>query len=109
MGNVVILKIPQVGGLAHLLTFEAFSKALPSNTIHFISGSGRKTLPPLMESGDIDGLAFIGGTSAADKLIKQHPEPHRLKLFLQLEAKNMAIVLRDMVESDNGNYSTSKM
>jgi NAD-dependent aldehyde dehydrogenases len=118
MGNIVILKIPQVGGLAHLLTFDAFSKTLPKNTVHFISGSGRKTLPPLMESGDIDGLAFIGGTSAADKLIKQHPEPHRLKVFLQLEAKNMAIVMKDMVEvegdGDDGQmkqmaYSTSQM
>ena len=32
MGNVVILKIPTLGGLAHLLTFEAFAKALPPNT-----------------------------------------------------------------------------
>lgn len=118
MGNVVILKIPQIGGLAHLLTFEAFAKALPKNTIHFISGSGRITLPPLMESGDINGLAFIGGTRAADLLIKQHPEPHRLKLFLQLEAKNMAIVLKDMVETNadadadaevEQSYSTSQM
>lgn len=108
MGNIVILKIPQVGGLAHLLTFEAFSKALPPNTVHFISGGGRKTLPPLMESGDIDGLAFIGGTSAADKLIKQHPTPHRLKLFLQLEAKNMAIVMKDMVEGEGKNKNNSK-
>ena len=115
MGNVLILKIPQVGGLSHLLTFEAFAKALPPNTIHFISGGGRKTLPPLMESGKIDGLAFIGGTSAADKLIKQHPEPHRLKIFLQLEAKNMAIVLNDLcdgfkeddVTTDNG-YNLNK-
>lgn len=113
MGNVVILKIPQVGGLAHLLTFEAFSKSLPKNTIHFISGGGRKTLPPLMESGDIDGLAFIGGTNAADKLIKQHPSPHRLKLFLQLEAKNMAIVMKDMVDENaifnDSHYSQAKM
>jgi|AntRauTorckE5430_2_1112549.scaffolds.fasta_scaffold00963_4 glyceraldehyde-3-phosphate dehydrogenase (NADP+) len=109
MGNVVILKIPQVGGLAHLLTFEAFSRALPKNTIHFISGSGRKTLPPLMESGDIDGLAFIGGKSAADTLIKQHPEPHRLKIFLQLEAKNMAVVMKDMMENQDGSYPTTNM
>ena len=102
MGNIIILKIPQVGGLSHLLTFEAFAKALPPNTIHFISGGGRKTLPPLMSSGKIDGLAFIGGTSAADKLITQHPEPHRLKIFLQLEAKNMAIVLNDLCDNDNG-------
>ncbi len=66
------------------------------------------TLPKLMESGDIDGLAFIGGTVAADKLIKAHPEPHRLKIFLQLEAKNMAIVLKDMVEEE-GSYSKDQM
>jgi glyceraldehyde-3-phosphate dehydrogenase (NADP+) len=44
-----------------------------------------------MESGAIDGLAFIGGSSAADTLIKGHPHPHRLKVFLQLEAKNMGV------------------
>jgi glyceraldehyde-3-phosphate dehydrogenase (NADP+) len=91
MGNIVVMKIPTVGGLVHLLTMEAFAKALPPGTIHFISGSGRTTMPPLMQSGDIDGLAFIGGSKAADGLIKQHPSPHRLKLFLQLEAKNMGV------------------
>lgn len=106
MGNIPILKIPQVGGLSHLLTFKAFAKALPPNTIHFISGSGRKTLAPLMSSGSIDGLAFIGGASSADILIKQHPEPHRLKLFLQLEAKNMAIVLNDLCENKDKDEST---
>lgn len=103
MGNVAILKIPAVGGLVHLLTIEAFAKALPAGAINFVSGSGRVTMPPLMESGKIDSLAFIGGSGAADKLIKAHPNPHRLKLFLQLEAKNMGIYLPDMfVSGDNG-------
>lgn len=61
MGNVIILKIPTTGGLVHLLTMEAFSKTLPKGTVNFISGSGRKTMPPLMETGKIDGLGFIGG------------------------------------------------
>lgn len=69
---------------------EAF-KALPEGTIHFISGGGRDTMPPIMASGDVDGLAFIGGSDAADKLILQHPHPHRLKVFLQLEANNMGV------------------
>ena len=101
MGNIVILKIPTVGGLTHLLTMEAFARALPPGAIHFISGSGRDTIPPLMKTGDIDGLAFIGGSSAADSLIKDHPHPHRLKIFLQLEAKNMAIFLPDMFHEMN--------
>jgi len=64
---------------------------LPEGTVHFISGGGRSTMPPIMETGDVDGLAFIGGSNAADSLIKQHPHPHRLKVFLQLEANNMAV------------------
>jgi len=101
MGNVVLMKIPTVGGLAHLLTMEAFAKTLPPGTINFISGPGRETMPPLMSKGTIDGLAFIGGSRAADDLMKTHPEPHRLKVFLQLEAKNMAIALPNIFEPEN--------
>eukprot|EP00591_Stephanopyxis_turris_P015426 CAMPEP_0195536176 /NCGR_PEP_ID=MMETSP0794_2-20130614/45607_1 /TAXON_ID=515487 /ORGANISM="Stephanopyxis turris, Strain CCMP 815" /LENGTH=483 /DNA_ID=CAMNT_0040669505 /DNA_START=44 /DNA_END=1491 /DNA_ORIENTATION=- len=101
MGNVVIMKIPTIGGLAHLLAMEAFAEALPSGVVNFVSGSGRETMPPLMKTASIDGLAFIGGSAAADSLIKSHPEPHRLKLFLQLEAKNMAIFLPDLFEEGN--------
>jgi glyceraldehyde-3-phosphate dehydrogenase (NADP+) len=61
MGNICILKIPTVGGLVHLLTMEALAKTLPPGTVNFIAGSGRSTMPPLMETGLIDGLAFIGG------------------------------------------------
>ena len=93
MGNVVVLKIPAVGGLVHLLTLEAFAAELPPNVISFVSGGGRKTCPPMMKTGKIDGLAFIGSSKAADDLIVSHPEPHRLKVFSQLEAKNMGIFL----------------
>merc|ERR1712071_702734 len=58
-------------------------------------------MPPLMATGDIDGLAFIGGSRAADNLIRKHPSPHRLKLFLQLEAKNMGIFLPNLFEPSN--------
>jgi len=96
MGNVVLMKVPTVGGLVHLLTMEAFQKSLPVGAMNFVSGRGRVTMPVLMETGKVDALAFIGGSSAADSLIRQHPHPHRLKIFLQLEAKNMGIFLPDM-------------
>jgi len=99
MGNVVLMKIPTIGGLVHLLTMEAFQKALPPGAMNFVSGRGRDTMPILMETGKIDSLAFIGGSSAADELIRQHPHPHRLKVFLQLEAKNMGIFLPDLFQS----------
>jgi glyceraldehyde-3-phosphate dehydrogenase (NADP+) len=99
MGNVVLMKIPTIGGLVHLLTMESFQKALPAGAMNFISARGRDSMPVLMETGKIDALAFIGGSSAADDLIKQHPHPHRLKVFLQLEAKNMGIFLPDLFET----------
>ena len=70
---------------------EAFAKTLPPGAMNFVSGRGRDTMPFLMKTGDIDALAFIGGSKAADDLIRQHPHPHRLKVFLQLEAKNMGV------------------
>ncbi|GMH51616.1 hypothetical protein TrLO_g2527 [Triparma laevis f. longispina] len=97
-GNTVIMKIPAVGGLVHLLTIDIFNSILPKGTLSFISGGGRVTCPPIMLTGKIDGLAFIGSSKAADSLIKTHPEPHRLKVFSQLEAKNMGIFFADGIE-----------
>lgn len=106
-GNIIILKIPSIGGLAHLLTMRALSQTLPAGTIGFISGSGRATMPPLMATGLIDGLAFIGGSDAADELIHAHPHPHRLKIFLQLEAKNMGILLPDLFADADASDASS--
>jgi glyceraldehyde-3-phosphate dehydrogenase (NADP+) len=43
----------------------------------------------------IDILAFIGTSQAADALQRAHPRPHRLRCCLGLEAKNPAIILPD--------------
>jgi hypothetical protein len=95
MGNVAVLKLPAVGGLVHALTARAFAAALPPGAISFVSGAGRQTLGPIMASGKVDVLGFIGGTSGADALIRAHPAPHRLKVFAQLAAKNLGVVLPD--------------
>lgn len=95
MGNVVVLKLPAIGGLAHILTADALEKALPAGVINFVTGAGRKTMGPIMKTGLVDCLGFIGGAKATDALIVQHPQPHRLKVFSQLEGKNIAIVLPD--------------
>ena len=94
-GNVILLKLPNIGALTHILTVEALEQTLPKGVVNFITGSGRETLPVIMQSGKIDVIGFIGGSKGADALIKAHPEPHRLKVFSQLEGKNMAIVLPD--------------
>merc|ERR1719159_334758 len=95
MGNVIVLKLPAIGGLAHILTAEALAAALPPGVVNFVTGAGRKTMGPIMKTGLVDCLGFIGGAKATDALIVQHPQPHRLKVFSQLEGKNIAVVLPD--------------
>eukprot|EP00930_Biecheleria_cincta_P059141 TRINITY_DN448_c0_g1_i4.p1 TRINITY_DN448_c0_g1~~TRINITY_DN448_c0_g1_i4.p1 ORF type:complete len:529 (-),score=107.10 TRINITY_DN448_c0_g1_i4:292-1878(-) len=95
MGNSVVMKIPNTGGLAHFLTMEAYAETFPAGVVNFVSGRGRDTMPPIMATGLVDILAFIGSSKAADSLVRQHPQPHRLKNLLSLDAKNLGIVLPD--------------
>lgn len=83
MGNTVVMKIPTVGGLAHVLTMDAYAKCLPPGTMNFVSGPGRVTMSPVMKTG-LDVFAFIGGSKAADILLKEHPAPHRLTVLQRL-------------------------
>merc|ERR1719163_1515746 len=95
MGNSVVMKLPNVGCLAHICTMEDYAKVFPPGVVNFISGAGRTTMPPIMKTGDVDIFAFIGGSKAADALMKQHPNPHRVRFCLALDAKNLCIVMPD--------------
>ncbi|MEA5536619.1 NADP-dependent glyceraldehyde-3-phosphate dehydrogenase [Crocosphaera sp. XPORK-15E] len=93
MGNTVIVKAPRPGVLLNYPLLEAFKDSFPPGVVNTIYGKGRTITPPLMESGRIDALAFIGSSHAANNLKKQHPKSHRLRSILGLEAKNPGIVL----------------
>lgn len=95
MGNTVIFKPPRPGTLLYYPLLEAFQKAFPPGVLNILYGEGPKIIPPLMASGRIDLLAFIGSSSVATILKKQHPRPHRLRSVLGLDAKNAAIILPD--------------
>jgi len=63
--------------------------------VNLINGAGREVVGPLMETGKVAALAFIGTSRAANVLKKQHPKPNRLRSILALEAKNPAIIFSD--------------
>ncbi len=52
-------------------------------------------LGPIMKSGLIDIFSLIGTASAAKEVLSAHPNPHRLRVCLGLEAKNPAFILPD--------------
>jgi glyceraldehyde-3-phosphate dehydrogenase (NADP+) len=81
--------------LLHHPLLAAFRDSFPPGVVNTVYGDGRVVIGPLMESGQVDVLAFIGSSRVADLLKQQHPKPHRLRCVFGLEAKNAGIVLAD--------------
>lgn len=95
MGNTILLKPPRFGILVFQPLLEAFRDSFPAGVINTVYGDGETVVPPLMASGQVDVLGFIGTHRVADALRAVHPRPHRLRCVLGLDAKNPAIILPD--------------
>lgn len=92
MGNPAIVKTPKMGRLFFAPMLEAFRECFPAGVINVLFGD-RRVAKPIMASGRINVLAFIGTSNAADILRLAHPQPHRLRCILGMDAKNAAIIL----------------
>lgn len=95
MGNTLVVKPPKFGVLLHQPLLSAFAECFPKGVVNFIYGDGSKIITPIMKSGLVDVLAFIGSSRVADLLKLLHPRPHRLRSILGLDAKNPALVMPD--------------
>ncbi|MEW6584071.1 MAG: NADP-dependent glyceraldehyde-3-phosphate dehydrogenase [Nitrospirota bacterium] len=95
MGNTSVVKPPKLGVLLYSPLLKAFRKAFPAGVVNIIYGDGKRLVPPILRSGKIDVLAFIGSGRVAEIVKSYHPRPQRLRAVLGLEAKNPAIVLPD--------------
>ncbi|NTV48615.1 MAG: NADP-dependent glyceraldehyde-3-phosphate dehydrogenase [Geobacteraceae bacterium] len=95
MGNTIVLKPPRFGILVFQPLLEALRDSFPAGVINTVYGEGETVVPPLMASGQVDVLGFIGTHRVADALRAVHPRPHRLRCVLGLDAKNPAIILPD--------------
>ena len=95
MGNTILFKLPKHGVLAHYPLLKAFKEAFPPGTVNTLYGKGSEIISPLMESGLVNVLAFIGSSKVANGLKKLHPKANRLRAVLSLDAKNAAIVTKN--------------
>lgn len=96
MGNTVVFKPPKLGVLLLSPLLKCFQQAFPKGVINTVYGKGSTVITPIMQSGKIDVLAFIGSSKVAGILKKEHPKPHRLRCVLGLDAKNPAIILTNV-------------
>ncbi|WP_294297271.1 NADP-dependent glyceraldehyde-3-phosphate dehydrogenase [uncultured Chryseobacterium sp.] len=94
MGNTILFKLPKHGVLAHYPLLKAFKEAFPPGTVNTLYGKGADIITPIMESGKVNVLAFIGSSKVANGLKKLHPKVNRLRAILSLDAKNAAIVTK---------------
>ncbi|KAB0663761.1 NADP-dependent glyceraldehyde-3-phosphate dehydrogenase [Oryzomonas japonica] len=95
MGNTILLKPPRFGILLFQPLLEAIRDSFPPGVVNTVYGDGEVVVPPLLASGKVDVLGFIGTHRVADALRAIHPRPHRLRCVLGLDAKNPAIILPD--------------
>ncbi|HOP41832.1 MAG TPA: aldehyde dehydrogenase family protein, partial [Geobacteraceae bacterium] len=95
MGNTLLLKPPRFGILLFQPLLEALRDSFPPGVINSVYGDGETVVQPLLASGKVDVLAFIGTKRVAGLLRRMHPRPHRLRCVLGLDAKNPAIILPD--------------
>ena len=95
MGNTILLKPPRFGILIFQPLLEALRDSFPAGVVNTVYGEGEVVVPPLMASGQVDVLGFVGTHRVADALRAVHPRPHRLRCVLGLDAKNPAVILPD--------------
>ena len=95
MGNTVVAKLPRFGALCQAPLLSCFAESFPPGVINIVNGDGKEVAGPIVQSGEIAALAFIGSSRVANLLKRQHPMPNRLRCILGLDAKNPAIVLDD--------------
>ncbi len=92
MGNTVVFKPPRMGVLLHRPLLKAFRDAFPRGVVNTVYGDGQTVISPLMGSGAVNVLAFIGSSRVSNIIRRQHPRLNRLRCILGLEAKNPGIV-----------------
>lgn len=95
MGNTLVVKPPKIGVLLFRPLLRLFREIFPPGVVNIIYGESEVLLKPLMASGQVDVLAFIGSAAAAQELLRAHPRPLRLTPVLGLGAKNAAVVFAD--------------
>lgn len=95
MGNSVVVKLPRMGLLCNMPLLEAFAESFPPGVVNIISGQGSSIVKPIMGSGLVNLLAFIGSAGVVNQIRSMHPKPNRLRSVLGLGAKNPAIIFPD--------------
>ena len=114
-GNTVIFKPAKLGVMLLEPLLECFRQAFPAGVVNTVYGEGKEQIQPIMESGKINILAFIGSDFVANIVLGYAKNRTEITCVFGGGAKNAGIALKsaNIVKYINeilaGAYSNSSM
>jgi len=94
-GNTVVLKPASATPLSSYFFVDLIMNKMPQGTINFVTGDGNIVGKTLIESNDVDGIAFTGSQSVGMSSFKKFTE-HTSKPFIaEMGGKNPVIVTKN--------------
>jgi 1-pyrroline-5-carboxylate dehydrogenase len=94
-GNTAVLKPASATPLSSFFFVKSIMSKLPHGTINFVTGDGSIVGRTLIESQDIDGIAFTGSREVGMSGIKKFTENICKPFIAEMGGKNPVIVTRN--------------
>jgi aldehyde dehydrogenase (NAD+) len=93
-GNVAVLKPSEIAPATASIIGRIIADAFPPDYISVVQGDGRQTVPPIIETGELDHVFFTGGVEVGREVARLAAE-HHTPVTLELGGKSPAIVHED--------------
>jgi len=95
-GNAVVAKPSEETPVIALELAKVMNEAgLPSGTFNVVTGFGAEVGPALIESSDVNGIAFTGSTSTGISIAQSAIKTMK-RMQMELGGKNPLVVLKDV-------------
>lgn len=95
-GNAVVAKPSEETPVIAVELAKVMNEAgLPSGTFNVLTGYGAEVGPALIESSDVNGIAFTGSTSTAVSIAQSAVKTMK-RMQMELGGKNPLVVLKDV-------------
>ncbi len=94
-GNTVVLKPASATPLSSYFFVESILEKVPHGSINFVTGDGNIVGKTLIESNDVDGIAFTGSESVGMAGFKKFTERKSKPFIAEMGGKNPVIVTKN--------------
>lgn len=103
-GNTAVLKPASDAPLSSFEFAKIIYPKLPAGAINFVTGSGSIVGKAIIESPDVDGIAFTGSREVGTSSLKEFTKSHSKPFISEMGGKNPVIVTKfaDLEKATDG-------